>query len=156
DGNFASTTCIICTDSYGDGDADEFTFLTLKAMAERMISIRKQLLEALIAKDLIAEQVAFMTKEYMPISIAHVHRRMQIKISTLNGIDFVIECKCTIGAWGCRGLAAKSHEGIKVSTPKIKFVKLALMPNVIQWSSTESVSQILILLLLELVCVKQK
>ncbi|GKD05652.1 serine/threonine-protein kinase STE20-like protein, partial [Tanacetum coccineum] len=98
DGNFASTTCIICTDSYKDEDADEFTFLTLKAMAERMISIRKQLLEALIAKDLIAEQVAFMTKEYMLISMPI--QRMQIKSSTLNGIDSVIECNCTIGAVG--------------------------------------------------------
>ncbi|GJU16268.1 putative reverse transcriptase domain-containing protein [Tanacetum coccineum] len=50
EGNFASTTCIICTDSYGDGDEDEFMFLTLKAMADQMISMCKQLLEALIAK----------------------------------------------------------------------------------------------------------
>ncbi|GJZ57628.1 hypothetical protein Tco_0613122 [Tanacetum coccineum] len=35
DGNFASTTCIICTDSYGDGDEDEFTFLTIQIQSIR-------------------------------------------------------------------------------------------------------------------------
>ncbi|GKD08501.1 7-methylguanosine phosphate-specific 5'-nucleotidase A, partial [Tanacetum coccineum] len=122
DGNFASTTCIICTDSYKDEDADEFTFLTLKAMAERMISIRKQLLEALIAKDLNTEQVAFMTKEYILISMPI--QRMQIKSSTLNGIDSVIECKCTIGAVGAEVLRRKLHrtfKNVKIVSNRMKF-----------------------------------